>query len=217
MIKLKASRGIFMKRKAILCLILIGLSSFNLIGCMNNDKDINQKSEQQGSVSNENSKTDKKDINKTNTNSDTKISENDKTTNNKEKIVKENNSDTKTTQKSKKQIYKDKLDNIQLGLKDLAHLYAGNTIEMKSAASQEYERWDNALNEIYGVLKQQLSSDDMNKLKKEQIKWISDRDDKAKKESLEYKGGTAEQLIYTSSLAQTTKERCYELVEKYMK
>jgi len=43
-----------------------------------------------------------------------------------------------------------------------------------------------------------------------------ERDDKAKKASLEYKGGTAEQLVYTSSLAQTTKERCYELVEKYM-
>ena len=75
---------------------------------------------------------------------------------------------------------------------------------------------DPIINEIYGVLKQQLSTDDMSKLKKEQIKWISDRDDKAKKASLEYKDGTAEQLVYTSSLAQTTKERCYELVEKYM-
>jgi uncharacterized protein YecT (DUF1311 family) len=58
-------------------------------------------------------------------------------------------------------------------LKDLTDLYAGNTIEMKSAASQEYERWDKALNEIYGVLKQQLSVDDMSKLKAEEINWIS--------------------------------------------
>ncbi|SFD02305.1 lysozyme inhibitor LprI family protein [Clostridium uliginosum] len=102
-------------------------------------------------------------------------------------------------------------------MKDLEDLYGGSTLEMKSAASQEYQRWDNALNEIYDVLKQQLSSDEMNKLKKEEIKWISDRDNKAKKDSLKYEGGTAESLIYGTSLAQTTKERCYELVEKYMK
>lgn len=200
-----------MKRKTILCLILMSLASLNLIGCMNKSKDVSQKSEQQESISNKNGKTNEEDSNKTENNTISKVIENQE-----DKSVKEDNVNTKTTQESKKQIYNNKLDNIQLGLKDLADLYAGNTIEMKSAASQEYERWDKALNEIYGVLKQQLSTDDMSKLKKEQIKWISDRDDKAKKASLEYKNGTAEQLVYTSSLAQTTKERCYELVEKYM-
>ena len=181
------------------------------MGCMNKSKDVSQKSEQQESISNKNGKTNEEDSNKTENNTISKVIENQE-----DKSVKEDNVNTKTTQESKKQIYNNKLDNIQLGLKDLTDLYAGNTIEMKSAASQEYERWDKALNEIYGVLKQQLSTDDMSKLKKEQIKWISDRDDKAKKASLEYKDGTAEQLVYTSSLAQTTKERCYELVEKYM-
>lgn len=204
-----------MKRKIIIFLFLIGLVSFNFIGCTSSTKKAELKSEKQESISNEDQNKNEN-INKSDSDLDSKSSEDNKADTQKKNIVeKENNN--KTVQESKKQIYKKKLDDIQAGLKDLEDLYAGNTIEMKSAASQEYERWDKALNEIYGVLKQQLSSDDMNKLKEEQIKWISDRDSKAKKDSLEYEGGTAEQLIYTSSLAQTTKERCYELVEKYMK
>lgn len=120
-------------------------------------------------------------------------------------------------EESKKQTYLDKLDNIKSGLKDLDKLYAGNTIEMKSAANQEYERWDAALNEIYGVLKTQLSATEMNALEKEEIQWIKDKDAKALKAAAEFAGGTGEQLQYTASIASTTKDRCYELVNKYMK
>lgn len=56
----------------------------------------------------------------------------------------------------------------------------------------------------------------MKKLQSEEIQWISSRDAKAKKASSEMKGGTMEPVIYTNSLADTTKNRCYELVEKYM-
>ncbi|WP_315081817.1 lysozyme inhibitor LprI family protein [uncultured Clostridium sp.] len=225
-----------MKQKTILSLILIGLTSFNFIGCINSTKDITPKNEQQENISTENNKANEKDITKTANNSDNKITETNKIKNNTntsinknsqnatkevnnkntEKSGKENNA-TPKTQESTKQIYKDKLDTIELGMKDLADLKAGGTWEMRLAARQEYERWDNALNEIYSVLQKQLSSDDMNKLKNEEIKWISYRDDESKKASLQYKGGTAEPLIYGMALAQTTKERCYELVEKYMK
>lgn len=204
-----------MKRKVLIFLFFIGLVSFNFIGCTSSTKEAELKNEKQESISNDDHNKNEN-INKSDSDLDSKTSQDNKVDDQKKNtVVKEN--DNKTVRESKKQIYKKKLDDTKAGLKDLEDLYAGNTIEMKSAASQEYERWDKALNEIYGVLKQQLSSDDMNKLKEEQIKWISDRDAKAKKESLEYEGGTAEQLIYTSSLAKTTKERCYELVEKYMR
>lgn len=201
-----------MKKRIVICLILTGLVSFNFISCTSSNKKTEQKS-----IYNENNKNE--DINKLDSDLSSKESDSNEMSGDQEKnkAVKENSNDNTTVQESKKQIYKKKLDDIQAGLKDLEGLYAGNTIEMKSAASQEYERWDKALNEIYGVLKQQLPANDMSKLKEEQIKWISDRDAKAKEESLEYQGGTAEQLIYTSSLAKTTKERCYELVEKYIK
>ncbi|MBY6836879.1 DUF1311 domain-containing protein [Clostridium botulinum] len=217
-----------MKQKAILNLILIGLISFNFIGCTSSTKEIAPNNEQEKNISTENNKTNEIDINKASNNSDnetknnTTINKNSQDDSNKvntkkvDSSTKENNNVSKT-QESTKQIYKNKLDAIELGMKDLDDLKGGSTLEMKSAANEEYERWDRALNEIYGVLQKQLSSDDMNKLKDEEIKWIASRDEQAKKDSLKYKGGTAETLIYGMSLGQSTKERCYELVEKYMK
>ncbi|OSA90225.1 UNVERIFIED_ORG: hypothetical protein B2H95_10725 [Clostridium botulinum] len=217
-----------MRQKAILSLILIGLISFNFIGCTSSTKKIAPNNEQEKNISTEDNKTNEIDINKSSNNSDNetknnttinKNSQDDSNKVNSKKIdisTKENNSVSKT-QESTKQIYKNKLDAIELGMKDLDDLKGGSTLEMKSAAKEEYERWDRALNEIYGVLQKQLSSDDMNKLKDEEIKWIASRDEQAKKDSLKYKGGTAETLIYGMSLGQSTKERCYELVEKYMK
>ncbi len=217
-----------MKQKAILSLILIGLISFNFIGCTSSTKEIAPNNEQEKNISTENNKTNEIDINKASNNSDnetknnTTINKNSQDDSNKvntkkvDSSTKENNNVSKT-QESTKQIYKNKLDAIELGMKDLDDLKGGSTLEMKSAAKEEYERWDRALNEIYGVLQKQLSSDDMNELKDEEIKWIESRDEQAKKDSLKYKGGTAETLIYGMSLGQSTKERCYELVEKYMK
>lgn len=118
---------------------------------------------------------------------------------------------------SKKEEYRVKLDKIQLELKALDEKDAsGTTLYMREAANERYKRWDDALNEIYGVLKGQLSASDMKKLQSEEIKWISNRDAKAKEESSSMKGGTMEPVIYMNSMANTTKNRCYELVEKYM-
>ncbi|UZP02633.1 DUF1311 domain-containing protein [Clostridium botulinum] len=217
-----------MRQKTILSLILIGLINFNFIGCTSSTKKIAPNNEQEKNISTEDNKTNEIDINKASNNSDnetknnTTINKNSQDDSNKvntkkvDSSTKENNNVSKT-QESTKQIYKNKLDAIELGMKDLDDLKGGSTLEMKSAAKEEYEIWDRALNEIYGVLQKQLSSDDMNKLKDEEIKWIASRDEQAKKDSLKYKGGTAETLIYAISLGQSTKERCYELVEKYMK
>ena len=123
----------------------------------------------------------------------------------------------KVKEESKKQEYKTKLDNIEIGFKVLKEKEAGTTADMVEAANERLKQWDAALNEIYNVLKCQLSASYMKKLQSEEIQWIANRDAQAKKESLEMKGGTMEPLIYTSSLQDTTKKRCYELVEKYMK
>ena len=149
----------------------------------------------------------------------TKVEEKKDTTKVEEKkdtTVTEKKTDTKI-EESKKQIYLDKLEAIKVGLKDLDELYAGSTIEMQYAAGQEYERWDVALNEIYGVLKTQLSKTEMSKLEKEEIQWIKDKEAEADKVSKEWEGGTGQNGAIMSSLASTTKDRCYELVNEYMK
>ncbi|WP_413306028.1 lysozyme inhibitor LprI family protein [Bacillus sp. 1P10SD] len=90
-------------------------------------------------------------------------------------------------------------------------------VEMEKQEADRYKRWDEALNEIYGVLKEQLDTEQMEKLKEEQRKWIKHRDEAAKEASLKYEGGTTEALEYVATQATLTRERCYELVAKYMK
>lgn len=93
----------------------------------------------------------------------------------------------------------------------------GVTVDLIDAVNIEYKSWDDLLNEIYGVLKEQLSAAEMESVKNEQINWISIRDAKAEDSASEVKGGTLEPVFYTSSLVESTKNRCYELIEKYMK
>ncbi|PFG12199.1 lysozyme inhibitor LprI family protein [Bacillus sp. es.036] len=89
-------------------------------------------------------------------------------------------------------------------------------VEMEEQEAERYQNWDKMLNEIYGVLQAQLPSDEMDQLREEQRKWVEHRDEAAKKASLKYEGGTTESLEYVATQASLTRERCYELVAKYM-
>lgn len=123
-----------------------------------------------------------------------------------------------TADGSTKKAYIQKLVGIEEGLSDLQELCdEGTTVSMTKAAEEKYNRWDDALNEIYGELKNQLTEEEMAELKKEQQAWITKRDETAEKKAAEFKGGTMEALELLSAKAGITKGRCYELVGKYMK
>ncbi|WP_430786920.1 lysozyme inhibitor LprI family protein [Virgibacillus flavescens] len=91
------------------------------------------------------------------------------------------------------------------------------TYAMKKVEGDLYDIWDGLLNEIYGVLQEQLSAEEMDKLRIEQREWIEHRDKTAKEASLKYEGGTMEQLEYVAVQNNLTIERCFELVKNYMK
>ena len=93
---------------------------------------------------------------------------------------------------------------------------ASTTVELQEEEAERLDRWDEALNEIYSVLNEQLSAEEMEQLREEQRDWIKERDQKAKEASLKYEGGTMEGLEYVATQASVTKDRCYELVAKYM-
>lgn len=120
---------------------------------------------------------------------------------------------------SKKQLYLDKLDYLDSDLKaSRDKRYASpKTLDMVAAGKAELENWDDNLNEIYSVLKTQLSNDEMNKLEIEEVTWISDRDKKSKEAFDSSKGGSISHINGILSSINSTKERCYELVTKYMK
>ncbi|WP_010194785.1 lysozyme inhibitor LprI family protein [Bacillus sp. m3-13] len=92
-----------------------------------------------------------------------------------------------------------------------------STYAFKKVENDRWELWDELLNEIYGVLEEQLSAEEMSQLREEQRNWIKFRDDSALEASHKFKGGTQEHLEYVAVLANHTEERCYELVKEFMK
>jgi uncharacterized protein YecT (DUF1311 family) len=57
----------------------------------------------------------------------------------------------------------------------------------------------------------------MNNLQSEEIQWINYRDSKAASDSADVKGGSIEKVFFEQSLSDSTKDRCYVLVNEYMK
>lgn len=128
--------------------------------------------------------------------------------------LKFSNSDSEITE-SKKEEYLKKLNNMEESDRNSE---AGTTmLELEEQEVKRYKKWDVELNEIYGVLTEQLSTEKMDKLREEQRNWIKHRDVVAKEASLKYKGGSTEALEYVATQASLTRERCYELVANYMK
>ena len=127
--------------------------------------------------------------------------------------------DRPVTKVEGKQTYIEKLDNIQKELDAMPEKKdsdKGVTIAMKGYYGVSYEKYDDALNEIYALLKKELSPEVMAQLKTEQVKWIEQKEEKAEKERLKYEGGTFENVAWYISLYESTKDRCYELVNQYM-
>lgn len=80
------------------------------------------------------------------------------------------------------------------------------------APEKGYMLWDDFLNEIWSVLKNDLFESEMAKLTNEQRQWI------ANKESIEqtnYDEGLSTQT-YLETISQATRSRCKDLIEGYM-
>ena len=67
-----------------------------------------------------------------------------------------------------------------------------------------------------GMLKEELSPEIMNDLEIKQLKWIEEKEGKAREEEAKFKGGTFEPVAGYIVLYEATKEKCYELVNQYM-
>ncbi|MGE7983446.1 lysozyme inhibitor LprI family protein [Solibacillus sp. NPDC093137] len=119
---------------------------------------------------------------------------------------------------SLKEKYLAKLADVEKSVKEFDEIFdQGIQVEMTAAEGEIFSKWDMLLNEIYADLKKTLPPNDMSKLREEQRDWLEYRDEKATEDALQYKGGSMETLQYVSTQAQLTKERCYELVDLYMK
>lgn len=189
-----------MKYKKIVIIVSIILSLNTLVGCTNNSE----------KAQNNSSKVEQ---NKQVTDSTGNTESPDLTT------VDKNNGEVVDKIDGRREEFLGRLDCIQKQLDNLPikkDSDEGITNAMRSYYGEAYEMYDEALNEIYSLLKEQLPQDTMKNLQDEEVKWIKQKEDSANKSVSDYKGGTFEFVAYNSSLYQSTKDRCYELVTNYM-
>ncbi|MDZ4907338.1 DUF1311 domain-containing protein, partial [Clostridium perfringens] len=75
---------------------------------------------------------------------------------------------------STKQIYLEKLNKLEVNLEtSLKEKYASPvTQDMIDAANEEFKQWDAMLNEAYAELEKQLSKEEIDKLRDEELNWI---------------------------------------------
>lgn len=135
-------------------------------------------------------------------------------------VLQENKIEVASAKSSKIQ-YLTWLNSIQASMVDLESYYDGSGKNTAYAESIRFTRWDDALNEIYGVLKKELSPSTMESLRQAQRNWITYRDAEADKAVAEggwgeYSSSRWKDVAYISTRAQLTEERCYYLVNNYM-
>lgn len=125
-----------------------------------------------------------------------------------------------TTANSKitKEHFLEQLDTLKVDLDNTKDTrYASPvTVDLVDAASEEYKLWDDKLNEIYNYLQTTLPEDEMNKLTKEELQWITIRDEKSEEAAKKNEGGTIAPFNKIMSLISSTRDRCYELVNNYI-
>lgn len=212
-----------MKNKRRILMIIFTLVLVILGGCAELTNESSAKSNNQSSNNNsaqstddDSSNKDLKDIEKDTTeNTDNNNANKTEDTSN-NVSVKEEAPFTNNTEGSLKEEYLRKLNNIKKEAEEL-EATDSSTYALKKVEDDRWDIWDELLNEIYGVLKDQLPPEEMDQIKEEQRNWMKYRDDSALEASLKYKGGTQEHIEYVAVLANLTEERCYELVANYMK
>lgn len=89
------------------------------------------------------------------------------------------------------------------------------TYSMKTLAEKELNIWNIEMNSIYAVLMETLDDESKTSLENSQQEWAKSRDTKAEEAARKYSGGSLEGVEYTASLAESTRERAYSLVEEY--
>ncbi len=86
---------------------------------------------------------------------------------------------------------------------------------IKSLAETERKLWETELNNVYSLIMECLNTDEQQALAKDQRKWMNDRDAQAEKAAPKSSGGSIESAEYTASLAASTRQRAYELLDSY--
>lgn len=97
--------------------------------------------------------------------------------------------------------------------KKLAEDASLSQADMNELSNEIYVVWDEALNELWGILKDTQDENAMNELLKEQREWIDMKEAEVKKAGEEFAGGSMQALVINQKDAELTKVRVYELAD----
>ena len=124
-----------------------------------------------------------------------------------------NSANNSYTTKSLKETYLEKYNKLAEELSTLERSYSNSSTETekKELANKKYLKWDEFLNEIWTTLKSNMESSEFEALTQVQISWITEKESIAKN-----KGGSLDSLEGLKSLSESTKSRCYTLINNYM-
>lgn len=85
--------------------------------------------------------------------------------------------------------------------------------DMNLKSEKLYELWDDALNYLWGKLKESLPEEEFSKLLNEQRIWIAEKEKNVEEAGKEVEGGSMYSLVVNMEAAKITEERVYELYE----
>ena len=121
------------------------------------------------------------------------------------------------TTSGEKEIYYARLQDMEALYSIRMNEVSKDTLAVQQKTMEELlEIWDDELNAIYQKLRKFLSDEDFRTLRNEERAWIRNRDTAAKRAaSRETYSNSTQNLAYTLSLLQWTKDRVYELAAMY--
>ena len=85
--------------------------------------------------------------------------------------------------------------------------------DMNLKSEKLYKLWDDALNYLWGKLKETLPEEEFTKVLDEQRTWIAEKEKNVEEAGKEVEGGSMYSLVVNMEAAKITEERVYELYE----
>ncbi len=85
--------------------------------------------------------------------------------------------------------------------------------DMNQTYMEIYTIWDETLNAVWSILKENLDEESMANLTADERAWIAEKEQAVQEAAAEYEGGTMQPLAANSTAAEMTKERVYELAK----
>ncbi len=127
----------------------------------------------------------------------------------------ENSSDSDDGESAYTQSWK-RLDDLDIQIQKMRDAQVDSTAySIKALADTELKLWDRELNNVYIQIMDQLDEEEQLKLARQQREWMNQRDVQAEAAAPRNKSGAIESAEYTASLAASTRQRAYDLLESY--